>query len=96
MRLIDRERVPPKIGRRVPRYDLQQRDATLNRTIANRVKVTIGNNTFNEPRDQGGNITDSVSVTIGMNYRGGSANVATTGTGSKRDMDSAIVAIQPA
>jgi hypothetical protein len=43
-----------------------------------------------------GNITDSVSVTMGTNYRSGSANVATTGTGSKRDMDSAIVAIQPA
>jgi hypothetical protein len=42
--------------------------------------------------------TDSVNVTIGriLNYRSGSAIVATTGTRSKRDMDSAmIVAIQP-
>jgi hypothetical protein len=39
--------------------------------------------------------TGSVNVTIGriLNYRSGSAIVATTGTGSKRDMDSAIVAI---
>jgi hypothetical protein len=32
-------------------------------------------------------------MTIGTNYRSGSAIVATTGTGSGRDMDSAIVAI---
>jgi hypothetical protein len=50
--LIDWEGVPPKIEeRRVPRYDLQQRDATLSepkqestrsRRITDRVNVTIG------------------------------------------------------
>jgi hypothetical protein len=32
-------------------------------------------------------------MTIGVIYRSGSANIATTGTGSRQDMDSAIVAI---
>jgi hypothetical protein len=78
-----------KIGRRVPRYDLhQQRDATLNRTIANRVKVTIGSQQYIERATRSGcwstATTDRVDVAIGrvLNYRSGSATLATMETGS--------------
>jgi hypothetical protein len=64
------------------------RDIEQNTTIANRVKVTIGNNggTWNQPRDQdAGPWQHNRQCQCDHQYER---------TGSRRDMDSAIVAIQ--